>query len=77
MLRVVGDRSNNLRDQMKCSEVRKAVFALRQCLDAAIADNRLAVNPAISVPLPSERLKPPRFLSQSEVERLVDAMPDQ
>jgi integrase len=26
--------------------------------------------------LPSERLKPPRFLSQSEVERLVDAMPD-
>jgi integrase len=57
--------------------VRKAVFALRQCLDAAIADNRLAMNPAIRVPLPSERLKPPRFLSQSEVERLVDATPDQ
>jgi integrase len=57
--------------------VRKAVFALRQCLDAAIADNRMATNPAISVPLPSEPLKPPRFLSQSEVERLVDAMPDQ
>jgi integrase len=28
------------------------------------------------VPLPSELLKPPRFLSQSEVEQLVDAMPD-
>ena len=58
------------------STIRKAVFALRQCLDAAIADNRLAINPAISVPLPSEPLKPPRFLSQSEVEQLVDAMPD-
>jgi integrase len=54
----------------------QAVFALRQCLDAAIADNRLAINPAISVPLPSEPLKPPRFLSQSQVEQLVDAMPD-
>jgi integrase len=59
------------------STIRKAVFALRQCLDAAIADNRIAINPAISVPLPSEPLKPPRFLSQSEVEQLVDAMPDQ
>jgi hypothetical protein len=58
------------------STIRKAVFGLRQCLDAAIADNRLAINPAISVPLPSEPRKPPRFLSQSEVEQLVDAMPD-
>ena len=31
--------------------VRKAVFALRQCLDAAIADNRIATNPTMSVPL--------------------------
>lgn len=58
------------------SSIRKAVFALRQCLDAAIADNRIAINPAISVPLPSEPLKPPRFLSQAEVEQLVEAMPD-
>jgi integrase len=57
--------------------VRKAVFALRQCLDAAIADNRIVTNPAISVPLPSEPLKPPRFLSQLEVDQLVEAMPDQ
>jgi site-specific recombinase XerC len=56
--------------------IRKAVFALCQCLDAAIADNRIAINPAISVPLPSEPLKPPRFQSQSEVEQLVDATPD-
>jgi hypothetical protein len=34
-------------------------------------------NPSISVPLPSERLKPARFLSQTEVELLVDTMPDQ
>src|SRR5687768_12496954 len=54
---------------------RKAVFALRQCLDAAIADNRLQFNPATAVPLPTERQKPPRYLSQSEVERLVDEMP--
>lgn len=56
---------------------RKAVFALRQCLDAAVADHRLVINPATSVPLPSERSKPPRFLSQFEVERLVEEMPDQ
>jgi integrase len=62
---------------LSAATVRKAVFALRQCLDAAIADNRLVTNPAISVPLPSERLKPPRFLSQTEVELLVGAMPDQ
>ena len=37
---------------------RKAVFALRQCLEAAIADHRLTADPAISVPLPSERSKP-------------------
>jgi integrase len=57
------------------STIRKAVFALRQCLDSAVADNRLSINPAISVPLPSEALKPPH-LSQSEVEQLVEAMPD-
>ena len=58
------------------ASVRKAVFALRQCLDAAIADGRLTNNPTTKVPLPSERPKPPRFLSQSEVQDLVEAMPD-
>lgn len=56
--------------------VRKAVFALRQCLSAAVADGRLLMNPALDVPLPSERLKPPRFLSQDEVELLAQSMPD-
>lgn len=54
---------------------RKAVFALRQCLEAAVADNRLGTNPAASVPLPSEASKVPRFLSQGEVERLIAEMP--
>jgi integrase len=56
---------------------RKAVFALRQCLAAAIADERIQFNPACAVPLPTERQKPPRYLAQSEVERLVDEMPRQ
>ena len=47
----------------------------RQCLAAAIADRRLAVNPATDVPLPSERARPPGFLSQIEVERLVAELP--
>jgi integrase len=54
---------------------RKAVFALRQCLAAAVEDGRLASNPALSVPLPAERQQTPRYLSQAEVERLVAAMP--
>ncbi len=49
----------------------KAVFALRQALEAAIADQRLVHNAALAVPLPSERSKPPRYLSQTEVERLI------
>lgn len=56
--------------------VRKAVFAVRQCMSAAVADGRLLTNPAVDIPLPSERLKPPRFLSQAEVERLADAVSD-
>ena len=47
----------------------------RQCLAAAIADRRLAINPATDVPLPSERARPPGLLSQIEVERLVAELP--
>ena len=60
---------------LSAATVRKAVFALRQCLDAAVADSRLVINPASRVPLPSEPMKPPRYLSQPEVERLVDHTP--
>jgi site-specific recombinase XerC len=61
---------------LSAATVRKAVFALRQCLAAAMADRRIAVNPAADVRLPSERAKVPRFLSQNEVERLVDETPE-
>ena len=44
------------------------------CCDA---DERIQFNAACAVPLPTERQKPPRYLSQSEVERLVDEMPRQ
>ncbi len=64
-----------LADGYSAATARKAVFALRQCLAAAIEDERIAVNPATSVPLPAERQKAPRYLSQAEVERLVAAMP--
>ena len=61
---------------LSAATVRKAVFALRQCLAAAIADRRLAINPAMNVPLPSERAKPPQFLAQTEVERLAAEVPE-
>jgi site-specific recombinase XerD len=55
--------------------IRKAVFALRRCLAAAMADRRIMSNPAADVPLPPERAKTPRFLSQTEVERLAVEVP--
>jgi integrase len=69
--------STLLSSGLSAATTRKAVFALRQCLAAAIADERIQINPASAVPLPTERQKPPRYLSQSEVERLVDEMPPQ
>ena len=58
---------------LSAATTRKAVFALRQALEAAIADQRLVHNAAAAVPLPSERSKPPRYLSQTEVLSLVAA----
>ena len=40
-----------LANGLSAASVRKGVFALRQCLAAAIADNRLVLNPAQAVPL--------------------------
>lgn len=72
----MGDRPPRASD-LSSATTRKAVFALRQCLAAAIADNRLTANAASAVPLSSERQKPTRFLSQAEVERLGEATPKQ
>ena len=57
-------------------ELRGRRFALRRCLAAAVADRRIAVDPAVDVPVRSERATTPRFLSQAEVERLVAEVPD-
>jgi integrase len=62
---------------LSAATTRKAVFALRQCLNAAMADNRLQFNPANAIPLPTERQKPARYLSQLEIERLVEETPRQ
>lgn len=56
---------------LSASTTRKCVFALRQMLDAAIADRRLTVNPALSVPLPAERSKEQQFLDRDEVDALL------
>lgn len=59
------------------ASVRKAAFALRQLLDAAVADRRLSVNPAANVPLPAEHAEEQRFLSREQVRDLAEAMPAQ
>lgn len=65
-----------LAEELSPATVRKAVFALRRCLDAAVEDRRIASNPAQKVSLPSEKAKRPRYLTRDEVERLVDEIPD-
>lgn len=64
-----------MKSGLSAATTRKAVFALRQALESAIADQRLVHNAAAAVPLPSERPKPARYLSQTEVERLVAEVP--
>jgi integrase len=57
--------------------VRKSVFALRQMLDAAVADRRLSVNPAASVPLPAEQVTEQRYLGAEEADALAEAIAPQ
>jgi integrase len=54
--------------------VRKSFFALHAMLQAAVADRRLAYNPAQDVPLPAEQHGEQRFLSPSEVATLADVI---
>lgn len=62
-------------DGLSPSSVRKAAFALRRILDAAVADRRLTANPADNVPLPADEPGEQRFLSPAEVASLADATP--
>lgn len=59
---------------LSAASTRKAVFALRSALDAAVADRRIAINAAASVPLPSEKAPEQRFLSRDDVDTLADAV---
>lgn len=58
---------------LSASSVRKAVFALRRILAAAVADRRLAFNAAENVPLPAEQYGDQRFLDPVEVATLAEA----
>lgn len=62
------------RRPLSAASVRKAAFALRSALDAAVADRRLSANPAQSVPLPAERAAEQRFLSREQVDTLADVI---
>lgn len=61
--------------ELSPATTRKAVFALRQALDAAVADRRLAVNPADRVPLPAQPQGQPRFASRDQVEAVIAELP--
>lgn len=61
-------------DGLSASSVRKAVFALRRILSAAVADRRLATNPADDVPLPAEDPGEQRYLTAEEVTTLAEAI---
>ncbi|MBW3601075.1 MAG: site-specific integrase [Actinobacteria bacterium] len=60
-------------DGLSVSTTRKAVFALRRILAAAVADRRLPSNPAHEVPLPGDEAREQRFLTAEEVADLADA----
>ena len=60
------------KDGMSAAVVRKCVFTLRSMLDAAVADQRLAVNPAGNVPLPTEHAAEQRYLDGEQVLTLAD-----
>jgi integrase len=56
------------------STVRKAVFALRRILDAAVADRRLTHNAAENVPMPVEEPGEQRYLTAEQVERVANSI---
>ena len=58
---------------LSAASIRKAAFALRAALAAAIADARITVNPATDIPLPAEQIHEQRFLSRAEVDALIES----
>jgi integrase len=63
----------DLTTSRSASTTRKALGVLRQVLVVAVADRRLAVNPATGIAQPRLPLADQRFLSATELTRLADA----
>lgn len=61
---------------MSAGTIRKVFLVMSMMLDAAVADSRIARNPAKGVPLPRQTRKEPRFLSAGELGRLITAAGD-
>ena len=70
----VGAWVGQLSAARSASTTRKALGVLRAILDLAVADRRLAVNPASGVIQPRLPLQEMRFLSAVELERLAAAI---
>ena len=58
---------------LSAGTIRKVYLVLSMMLDAAVADSRIARNPAKGVPLPRQARKEPRFLSADDLVRLITA----
>lgn len=58
---------------LSAGTIRKVYLVLSMMLDAAVADSRIARNPAKGVPLPRQARKEPRFLSADDLGRLITA----
>ena len=64
---------SRLSDQLSPASVRYVHRIFSLLMELAVRDGRLSRNPAVGVPLPRIGRREPRFLSPSEVARLVDA----
>lgn len=61
---------------LSASTIRKAFFALRDMLQAAVADRRIAFNPCDHVPLPVEEHGDQRFLDVAQISSLANVILD-
>ncbi|MBW3601647.1 MAG: site-specific integrase, partial [Actinobacteria bacterium] len=66
--------ADDLAEGLSASATRRHVFVLRQVLEAAKTDGRLARNVARDVKLPAERSRPMRTLMPGQVAQLADTV---
>ncbi len=65
----------DLSAERSASTTRKALGVMRGILGLAVADRRLAANPALGVAQPRLPIQEMRFLAANELQRLADQMP--